>query len=101
MKKYLSLLLAVLFFKPAFSQQQIKWREPQFVGGVCVLDSSNIFHRLPVEMKDEVRKPVWHLSENTAGEFIHFKTSATEIKVLYTLTGKNFSMPHMPSIGMS
>jgi hypothetical protein len=63
MKKYLFLLLAVSFFKPGFSQQQIQWRQPQFVEGVCVLDSSNIFHRLPVEMKEEVRKPVWDLSE--------------------------------------
>ena len=101
MKKYLLLLLAVSFFKPAFSQQQMKWHQPQFVEGVCVLDSSNIFHRLPYSMKDSVRKPVWNLSENTAGEFIHFKTSAREIKVLYTLTGKSFSMPHMPSTGMS
>ena len=101
MKKYLFLLLAVSFFKPAFSQRQIKWHQPQFVEGVCVLDSSNIFHRLPIMMKDSVRKPVWNLSENTAGEFIHFKTSATEISVKYTLASNNFSMPHMPSTGVS
>ena len=101
MKKYLFLLLALSFFKPAFSQQQIKWYQPQFVEGVSELDSSNIFHRLPISMKDSVRKPVWNLSENTAGEFIHFRTSATEIKVQYTLAGKSFSMAHMPSTGMS
>ncbi len=101
MKKYLLLLLAVSFFKPAFSQQQIKWHQPQFVEGICVPDSANIFHRLPSSMKDSVRKPVWNLSENTAGEFIHFKTSATEIHIRYTLAGKNFSMPHMPSTGVS
>jgi len=101
MKKHLFLLLALSFFKPAFSQQQIKWYQPQFVEGVSELDSSNIFHRLPISMKDSVRKPVWNLSENTAGEFIHFRTSATEIKVQYTLAGKSFSMAHMPSTGMS
>jgi lysophospholipase L1-like esterase len=101
MKKYLFLLLTVVFIKPAYSQQQTKWYEPQFVEGVCVLDSSNIFHRLPISMKDSVRKPVWDLSENTAGEFIHFKTTATEITVRYTLASKNFSMPHMPSTGVS
>ena len=52
-------------------------------------------------MKDSVRKPVWDLSENTAGEFIHFKTSATEITVRYTLASNNFSMSHMPSTGVS
>jgi lysophospholipase L1-like esterase len=101
MKKYFLALLAVAFIKPAFSQQQTKWYQPQFVEGVCVLDSSNIFHRLPISMKDSVRKPVWDLSENTAGEFIHFKTTATEITVRYTLASENFSMPHMPSTGVS
>jgi lysophospholipase L1-like esterase len=101
MKKYLFLLLAVIFIKQAFSQQQARWYDPQFVEGVCLLDSSNIFHRLPISMKDSVRKPVWDLSENTAGEFIHFKTSATEISVKYTLVSTNFSMPHMPSTGVS
>jgi lysophospholipase L1-like esterase len=89
------------FSKISFSQQQIKWYAPQFVEGVCMLDSSNIFHRLPISMKDIVRKPVWDLSENTAGEFIHFKTSATEITVRYTLASNNFSMSHMPSTGVS
>ncbi|MGN6540137.1 MAG: SGNH/GDSL hydrolase family protein [Ginsengibacter sp.] len=101
MKKYVILLLTVVFIQSAFSQQQTKWYQPKFVEGVCVLDSSNIFHRLPVSMKDSVRKPVWDLSENTAGEFIHFKTTATEITVRYTLASKNFSMPHMPSTGVS
>ncbi|HXS56685.1 MAG TPA: SGNH/GDSL hydrolase family protein [Hanamia sp.] len=101
MKKYLFLLLAVIFIKQAFSQQQNRWYEPQFVEGVCVPDSANIFHRLPTVMKDSVRKPVWDLSENTAGEFIHFKTSAAEISVKYTLASNNFSMPHMPSTGVS
>lgn len=87
--------------KFAFSQQPIKWYQPKFVEGICVPDSANIFHRLPSSMKDSVRKPVWNLSENTAGEFIHFKTSATEIEVQYIVAGKNFSMPHMPSTGVS
>lgn len=101
MKKYLFLLLAVIFIKQAFSQQHNRWYEPQFVEGVRVPDSANIFHRLPAAMKESVRKPVWDLSENTAGEFIHFKTSATEISVKYTLVSNNFSMPHMPSTGVS
>src|SRR5665213_924530 len=101
MKKYFFLLLILAFYKIGLSQQQTKWYQPQFVEGICVPDSSDIFHRLPISMKDSVRKPVWNLSENTAGEFIHFKTSATEIKIQYTLAGKNFSMPHMPSTGLS
>ncbi len=101
MKRFLFLLLAVIFIKQVFSQQQTRWYEPQFVEGICVPDSANIFHRLPSSMEDSVRKPVWNLSENTAGEFIHFKTSATEIKVRYILDSKNFAMPHMPATGES
>ncbi len=101
MKKCLFILILLIFCAPSFAQQEIKWYEPAFVEGVCVSDTSNIFHRLPIEMKDKVRQPVWDLSENTAGEFVHFKTSATEIKVKYILTNKNFAMPHMPATGVS
>ena len=93
-----------LFLTVSFSisaQQKLAWHEPSFVEGVCITDTSNIFHRLPVSMKDQVRKAVWDLSENTAGEFIRFTTSATEIKVRYILSNKNFSMPHMPATGVS
>jgi lysophospholipase L1-like esterase len=101
MKKYFFLLLIIVSCEQGFSQQQTKWYQPKFIEGICVSDSSNIFHRLPISMKDSVHEPVWNLSENTAGEFIHFKTSSTAIKVLYTLASKNFSMPHMPSTGES
>lgn len=101
MKKYLFLLSILSLGFSSYAQQKISWHQPAFVEGVCTLDSSNIFNRLPVAMKDEVRKPVWDLSENTAGEFIHFKTSATAITVRYTLSSNNFSMLHMPSTGVS
>lgn len=100
MKKYLFILWIIVSGKLLFAQQ-IKWYQPEFVEGICVRDSANIFHRLPSSMKEIVREPVWNLSQNTAGEFIHFKTSATEITVLYTLANKNFSMLHMPSTGVS
>jgi lysophospholipase L1-like esterase len=99
--KFLFFLIIMIFCKPVFAQLKMNWHEPSFVEGVCILDTTNIFHRLPIEMKDKVRQPLWNLSENTAGEFIHFKTSASEIKVRYVLTSKNFSMPHMPATGVS
>lgn len=99
-KKYLFFLILIIFSEFSFAQQ-INWYEPQFVEGVCTIDTANIFHRLPVSMKEKVRKPVWDLSENAAGEFIHFKTSSVEIKVQYVLANKNFSMPHMPATGVS
>ena len=76
-KNYLFLLSLLSFGIFILFTRKITWHEPKFVEGVCVPDSTNIFHRLPIAMKDKVRKPVWDLSQNTAGEFIHFKTSAT------------------------
>ena len=102
MKKEFLLCCGIMFFYThLWAQQKTSWYEPEFVEGVCITDSTNIFHRLPVGMKDNVRPAVWSLSENTAGEFIHFKTSATEIKVQYILSNKDFSMPHMPATGES
>lgn len=101
MKKYLFFLALIIFSKLSLAQEKIVWYEPQYVEGICVEDTFNIFQRLPSSMKGKVRGPVWELSKNTAGEFIHFKTSASKIKVRYTLASKNFSMPHMPSTGVS
>ncbi len=101
MKKYLFLFSLLSFGFSSYAQQKITWHEPAFIEGVCLLDTTNIFHRLPIAMKNAVRQPVWDLSENTAGEFTHFKTSATEIKVRFILTSKDFAMTHMPATGVS
>ncbi|MEO9005473.1 MAG: SGNH/GDSL hydrolase family protein [Ginsengibacter sp.] len=101
MKKYLSLISFLILYKSSFCQQKLNWHQPKFVEGVCVMDTSNIFHRIPLEMKNRVREGVWYLSTNTAGEFIHFKTSAKQITVKYALDSKDFSFPHMPATGVS
>ena len=76
-KSYLFFLILVGFVQISNAQEKITWHEPKFVEGVCITDSQNIFNRLPTDLKEKVRKPVWELSQNTAGEFIHFKTAAT------------------------
>lgn len=58
------------------------------------------YDRLPAYAKEKVRPPLWNLSENTAGEYIEFKTAATSIIVRYTVKG-NLAMPHMPATGVS
>lgn len=58
------------------------------------------FDRLPANMKDDVRKPVWSLSKDNAGEYIEFTTEATEVVVRYQVT-KRLEMPHMPATGVS
>lgn len=95
--------LLILLFYPAlmFAQVNYSWHEPTWTNGVCVLDSGNIFHRLPADMQSQVRKPVWDLSLNTAGEFICFKTTARNITVRFVLGAKQLAFPHMPQTGVS
>lgn len=58
------------------------------------------YDRLPAKAEKTVRPEVWRLSQNTAGEYISFKTSAEAIIVRYTVAG-NKNMDHMPSTGAS
>lgn len=58
------------------------------------------FGRLPLRAKAKVRPDVWGLSENCAGITIRFKTNASEIKVIYQVSGPQV-FPHMPNTGIS
>ncbi|MDD4847043.1 MAG: SGNH/GDSL hydrolase family protein [Petrimonas sp.] len=58
------------------------------------------YQRLPDRAAKKVRKPVWSLSENSAGLAIHFYTNAEKIEVRYGVTGSH-AMPHMPATGKS
>lgn len=99
--RQLVLTIGLLMQTVCLLAQDTSWHTPSFVEGVCVRDSSNIYHRLPQTLKEAVRPIVWNLSLNTAGEFIHFRTSARSLQVRYGLAGKTLAMPHMPSTGVS
>ncbi len=58
------------------------------------------YDRLPAKAEKTVRTDVWRLSQNTAGEYISFKTNATSIVVRYKVTGGQ-AMSHMPATGVS
>lgn len=58
------------------------------------------YGRLPATIENDVRKPVWSLSKDNAGEYIDFHTGAKEIVVRYQVT-KRLEMPHMPATGVS
>ncbi|WP_276481648.1 SGNH/GDSL hydrolase family protein [Paraflavitalea pollutisoli] len=81
--------------------QDSTWHTPTRIEGIAVRDSSHIFYRLPLSLKDSVRPVVWNLSLQTAGEFIHFRTSARSFEVRYGVANKTMGMPHMPSTGVS
>lgn len=81
--------------------QQKTWYAPPFVNGIAQHDTAHIYYRLPAAMQQEVRPVVWNLSLNTAGEFVHFRTTARTLTVQYGLAGKTTGMPHMPATGVS
>jgi hypothetical protein len=74
----------------AKAQQVMEWYSPSKVNGICRQDSAHIFYRLPAYMQSQVRPIVWDLSLNTAGEFLHFRTTARSLVVRYGLSGKTF-----------
>lgn len=93
--------ISLLMQTAVLRAQDTTWHTPSFVEGVCIRDTTNMYHRLPQGLKDQVRPIVWNLSLNTAGEFIHFRSSARSFVVRYGLSGKTLAMPHMPSTGVS
>jgi hypothetical protein len=98
--KTIIVAICLLVQGAVLSAQDITWHTPSFIEGVCERDT-NIYHRLPQRLKDSVRPVVWNLSLNTAGEFIHFRSSARSFVVHYGLAGKTLAMPHMPSTSVS
>ncbi|MBN1852332.1 MAG: SGNH/GDSL hydrolase family protein [Pirellulales bacterium] len=64
-------------------------------------ETKSYFDRLPAKAETMVRKPVWNLSQQSAGLSVRFVTDATSIHARWTLTSKNLAMPHMPATGVS
>lgn len=60
----------------------------------------NPYHRFPARVNGTVRKAVWGLSTDCAGESIEFTTNATNITVRYTVA-YGHAMAHMPKTGVT
>ena len=90
MFKKSSLLLVAVFFTIISSAQSIKWYNPQEAGFPVVQgqafqnqERNGFYDRFPAKAKDVLRKKVWDLSRQSAGESIVFSTDSKEIKVRY------------------
>lgn len=100
------LLFAVLLQLSTFVSAQYKWEnplnQPFFVihGQAFQNESKGTYLRLPQRVRENVRQSVWDLSQQTAGLSVVFYSDAPEIRVRYTVKG-GYSMPHMPSTGVS
>jgi len=98
-------LMALMLFSLSIvkGQQNYTWFSPlddKHVEGRLDNQKLTAFGRLPDELEKQVRKPVWELGQNSAGLYIDFQTSASEITVQYQVAG-GLNMPHMPTTGVS
>lgn len=75
-------------------------KEVSFIQNQGWNEDGGNYHRLPCRAKTQVREAVWSLACQSAGLALRFKTDAKDIRVKYKVTG-GYSMPHMPSTGVS
>lgn len=102
--KNIILIISILF--AVSLSAQTKWRDP-LKENVNVIQNQGwtseigkTYQRLPHRAEEIVRKPVWGLSENSAGLAIHFYSNAEKIEIRYGVAGSH-AMPHMPATGKS
>lgn len=67
--------------------------------GKAFWETESPYDRLPVYLKDSIRKELWDLGKNTAGVAVRFRTNSTAIGAKWTVLN-NFSMRHMTNVGI-
>lgn len=103
--KHLFMLLACLASTLSLSAQ-MEWKNPMnekfhvVRGQAWQNDLKGTYNRFPEKAEALVRKPVWDLSQHSAGMSIAFRSNAPQIKIRYQVSG-SLNMPHMPSTGVS
>lgn len=104
MKKSVIFIFCIL--TAASATAQTRWHDPLKENYPVIQNQGwpdeigRTYRRLPDRAEKTVRKPVWNLSENSAGLAIHFYTNAEKIEVRYSVEGGH-SMFHMPATGKS
>lgn len=104
MKRFVTSLLLTLV--AVLVQAQMVWHDPMqaeysVMQNQAFVDEIHGYARLPKRAEAEVRDAVWSLAQNSAGEMIAFYTNSPDVEVRYITTSPNYSMPHMPSTGVS
>jgi hypothetical protein len=64
-------------------------------------DTEDFFDRLPFRAQKTVNSRVWQLSKCSAGMTVRFISDSASIHIRYKLVSSSFSMPHMPTTGVS
>ncbi len=107
MQKILKLIVLLSYIQThAQPTEDLKWWDPSknsfpvIEGQAWQNELKTPYDRLPARAEKLVRAPVWNLSQNTAGEYLSFKTDAKKIVVRYIVEG-GIQMPHFPATGVS
>lgn len=66
--------------------------------GKAIAETSGHYTRFPASYEEQTRKPLWRLSQNSAGQYIRFRSDATEIHAKWV--NGNYKMPHMTEVGI-
>jgi lysophospholipase L1-like esterase len=105
-QKFYTLFISILLFHLSVHSQSLKWNNP-VDAGYPVIDGrhwqtglKNTYDRLAGNAQENVRKELWELSQNSAGEYITFTTDAREIKVKYQVNG-SYIIPNSTALNVS
>ena len=81
----------------------IRWADirPLGVEGRGWDDTKHFYDRLPARAEGLVRKPVWDLSQHSAGRCVRFVTDATKIRARWAVTDPWLYLPNITAIGKS
>ena len=71
------------------------------IEGKAFADTERYYDRLPACWSNDYTREVWQLQRDSAGLAFRFTTDADKLRVRWSLTGSNLSMPHMPATGVS
>lgn len=99
-------VLAFCSFQAVAQQTATKWWNPKestfqtVEGQAWTNELKNPYDRLPARAEPLVRKPVWGLSNESAGLMIRFRSNSPTITVRYKTT-RTVNFPHMPATGTS
>lgn len=98
----LSLLTLLTPVLPA-QEAKLRWYDAADLAleGRGWTDTKHRYDRLPAKAEALVRRPVWDLSQHSAGLCVRFVTNATTISARWTLRNSRLEMPHMPATGVS
>lgn len=67
--------------------------------GKATQETKTPYDRLPDSLENILRKPLWHLSLNTAGMAVRFRTNSTAVVVRWE-SRFDFHMSHMTDLGV-